>query len=145
MIRELGEVVAVNGNSVTIQTQLKSGCGGCQQQNHCGAGLLAKAFPDRRGVLDVWLENPPTVGAQVELLLPEKAMMQFSVLMYLLPIFALFTGAVIGNWLVPTHELATIGLAAVAFGLSFYGLRRWLRARDARVRTLLQVHLVSPL
>ncbi|MCH8501753.1 MAG: SoxR reducing system RseC family protein [Aliidiomarina sp.] len=144
MIRELGEVIAVDGHSVTIQTQLKSGCSGCQQQNHCGAGLLAKAFPDRRGVFDVWLENPPTVGAQVELLMPEKAMMQFSVLMYLLPIFALFAGAMIGSWLVPAHELVTIGLAAVAFAMSFYGLRRYLRARDARVRTLLQVHLISP-
>ncbi|WP_157981106.1 SoxR reducing system RseC family protein [Aliidiomarina haloalkalitolerans] len=144
MIRELGEVVKIDGHWVTIQTHLQTGCGGCKQQNVCGAGVLAKALPNRRGLLDVWLQEPPTVGSQVELLLPEKAMMQFSVLLYLIPLLSLFIGAWFGYWLVPSHEGASIALGLLAFALSFWQLRRWLRGRDTRVQKLLQVNLVSP-
>lgn len=143
MIRELGEVVQVKGQWATIQTHLQSGCGGCQQQNVCGAGVLAKALPNRRGLLEVWLEQPPAVGSQVELLLPEKAMMQFSVLLYFIPLVSLFAGAWFGHWLVPSHEGASIALALLAFAASFWQLRRWLRGRDARVQKLLQVNLLE--
>lgn len=142
MIREIGEITAVSGQQVTITTALQQGCGGCKQQSHCGAGILSKALPNRRGSVDVWLENPPQVGTHVELWLPEKAMLKFSVLLYLLPILMLLAGAVMGEQLFPQQELYGIAFAGIGFAASFIGLKRWLRRRDLQVRELMQVNIL---
>lgn len=142
MIREIGEVTAVSGNQVTITTALQQGCGGCKQQNHCGAGILSKALPNRRGTVDVWLQNPPELGAQVELRLPERAMLKFSVLLYLVPILMLLFGAVLGNQLFPEQEVYGIFFAAAGFAASFIALKRWLHRRDLQVRELMQVNIL---
>ncbi|TRW49597.1 SoxR reducing system RseC family protein [Aliidiomarina halalkaliphila] len=142
MIRELGEVIEVDGNSVTIATQLKQGCGGCQQQNHCGAGLLSKAFPSRQGTLSIWMDSTPAVGDTVELLLPEQVMVRFSFLLYLVPLLALFAGAWLGQALLGSEGISIL-LGFSAFALSFIGLKRWLKMRDIRVRQLLQVNILA--
>ncbi|MGX5914291.1 SoxR reducing system RseC family protein [Aliidiomarina sp. Khilg15.8] len=139
MIRELGQVTAVEGDEITITTQLKSGCSGCQQQNHCGAGLLSKAFPQRRGEFSLHTEQRFAVGEQVELQLPEAALARFSLAMYLLPLVALVLGAALGQALWPRSEGPAIALAALSMAGSFYLLRRYLRHRDVKVQALLQV------
>lgn len=144
MIRELGQVIAVNGDEITISTQLKSGCSGCQQQNHCGAGLLSKAFPQRRGEFSLHTKQQFAVGQEVELQLPEAALAGFSLAMYLLPLLALMLGAALGQFLWPQSEAPAIALSAVAMGVSFYLLRRYLRHRDVKVQALLQVSAAPP-
>lgn len=139
MIRELGQVIAIDGEEVTISTQLKSGCSGCQQQNHCGAGLLSKAFPQRRGEFSLRTRQRFAVGEQVELQLPEAALARFSLAMYLLPLLALVAGAALGQALWPQSEGPAIALAALGMASSFYLLRRYLRHRDVKVQALLQV------
>ncbi|RUO22517.1 Fis family transcriptional regulator [Aliidiomarina iranensis] len=142
MIREIGEVTAINGQTVTITTALQQGCGGCKQQSHCGAGILSKALPNRRGSVEVWLENPPAIGSQVELWLPEKAILKFSVLLYLIPIITLLAGALIGEQLFPQQELYGILLAGAGFAASFFLLKQWLRRRDLQVRELMQINIL---
>lgn len=144
MIREVGEVIACEPGWVTIRTQLRQGCGGCQHNSHCGAGLLSKALPGRSRDLTVPMTNPPAPGAQVELLLPEQAMVRFSALVYLVPLLALTLGVALGTQLWPAHELPALVLGGLAFGLSFTGLRRWLRHRDLQVRTMLEVRPLGP-
>lgn len=139
MIRELGQITAVEGNYITISTQLKSGCSGCQQQNHCGAGLLSKAFPQRSGEFSLHSEGHFAVGQQVELQLPESALARFSLAMYLLPLLALLLGAALGQLLWPQSEGPAIMFAAVSMAVSFYLLRRYLHHRDVKVQALLQV------
>lgn len=142
MIREIGTVTAVADNWVTVTTQLQQGCGSCQQQNHCGAGILSKALPNRRGTLEVYMANPPLVGSNVEVLMPEQAMLKFSLLLYLLPILALFAGAMLGQMWQPAQEGVAILLAVSAFACSFWGLKRWLQRRDVQVRALMQVNIL---
>lgn len=142
MIRELGQVTAVDGDYITISTQLKSGCSGCQQQNHCGAGLLSKAFPQRSGEFSVRNEQRLRVGQQVELQLPEAALARFSLAIYLLPLLALLLGAGVGQLLWPHSEGPAIALAAISMAASFYLLRRYLDHRDVKVQALLHVAAV---
>ncbi|WP_194755810.1 SoxR reducing system RseC family protein [Aliidiomarina indica] len=142
MIRELGEVIDIDGHAVTVATQLKQGCGGCQQQNHCGAGLLSKAFPTRQGTLSIWMEKVPNLGDSVEILLPEQVMVRFSLLLYLVPLIALFIGAWLGNSLLGSEGVSIL-LGFSAFALSFFVLKQWLKIRDIRVRKLIQVNVVA--
>jgi len=143
MIRELGEVTAIEPGRVQVSTQLKTGCNGCQHQNHCGAGLLSKAFPNRNGVIELAGEYNFKVGEQVELLMPENAMVRFSLLLYGVPILALALGALIGQWLWPSQELAVIAFTAVLGASAVYALRLLLRNKDAQIRKVLQIQTLT--
>ncbi len=143
MIRELGEVTAIDKGWVQVTTQLKTGCNGCQHQNHCGAGLLSKAFPQRSGVISIPIEHDFKVGEQVELLLPENAMVRFSLLLYGVPILAIALGALIGQWLWPTQELAVIAFTAAIGAVSVYTLKLFLQGRDTQIRKSLQIQTLT--
>lgn len=143
MIRELGEVTAIEPGRVQVSTQLKTGCNGCQHQNHCGAGLLSKAFPNRNGVIELAGEFNFKVGEQVELLMPENAMVRFSLLLYGVPILAIALGALIGQWLWPSQELAVIAFTAVVGASAVYALRLFLRNKDAQIRKVLHIQTLT--
>lgn len=143
MIRELGEVTAISSHSVKVSTQLKTGCNGCQHQNHCGAGLLAKAFPHRNGIIELSGVYNFKVGEQVELLMPENAMVRFSLLLYGVPILAIAIAALIGQWLWPTQELAVIAFTMAIGAGAVYALRLLFRSKDAQIQKVLQVQTLT--
>ncbi|MCC5856415.1 MAG: SoxR reducing system RseC family protein [Idiomarina sp.] len=143
MIRELATITAVDGHRITLATQLKQGCGGCQQQNQCGAGVLAKAFPDRTAEFSLDVNERFVVGDTVEVLLPESAMVRFSLALYLLPLLGLIAGALLGSAIAPNAELVSIGLAGFFAGGVVLGLKRYLRSRDVQIRKMLQVRAVA--
>lgn len=139
MIREQGQVIAVKDGWVQVSTQLKSGCHGCQHQNHCGAGLLSKAFPHRDGIIQVFVEQEFQVGDAVELLLSEQTMVRFSLLVYGVPILALALSAMFGQWLWPTQELFVIAFSVLISAGVLFGLRLFLGSKEASIRRSLRV------
>ena len=140
MIRETGVVTAVDGHHIEVASQLKSGCSGCAQRNTCGAGLLSQAFPERTSAISLKTEDTFSPGQQVELRMAESAMARYSLLLYLVPLLALFTGAGIGQWLIAGSELAAIGSGFTAFAISFMALKHWLGRRKLHVQQLLTVY-----
>lgn len=144
MIRELAEVVAVEADRLVVSTELKTGCGSCAQQSTCGAGIISKAFSDRRAEFHVRRpagEFQP--GQHIELLLPEQALTQLSLLMYGIPLLALLVTALGLTLLTTISEGWVIISAFLSFGLSFYGLKRWLHHRDVQVSQLLRVQQID--
>lgn len=139
MIRELGEVTAVDTGWVEVATKLKSGCSGCAHQNHCGAGLLSKALPQRNGRIEFAMEHSFQVGEQVELLMPEQSMVRYSLLLYGIPMLALMLSAMVGHWLWPNHELLVIGFTAAITGISLVLLKRYLHGRNGQIRQALHI------
>ncbi|WP_417664080.1 SoxR reducing system RseC family protein [Pseudidiomarina donghaiensis] len=144
MIRELAEIVAVYDDSLQVSTELKTGCGSCAQQSTCGAGIISKAFSDRRAEFLVRKpEGQFQVGQMIELLLPEQALTQLSLMLYGLPLLALMITAVGLGELAGVSEGWVIISAFASFGLSFYGLKRWLHHRDVQVSQLLSVQQID--
>lgn len=142
-MREIGKVTAVDGSNIQVSTDLKSGCSGCVQRNTCGAGILSRAFPNRRGQFNITSNEGFTVGQTLELELAESTLTRYALALYFLPLLALLAGASLGNWLQPAHEGLAIGLGALAFGLSFFALKRVLKHQDSRAQSLLKVHPLS--
>ncbi|MBR9906513.1 MAG: SoxR reducing system RseC family protein [Gammaproteobacteria bacterium] len=144
MIRELAEIVAVRDDSLRVSTELKTGCGSCAQQSTCGAGIISKAFSDRRAEFDVRKPAGEFLQGQViELLLPEQALTQLSLMMYGLPLLALMVTAIGLGQFANMSEGWVILSAFLSFGLSFYGLKRWLHHRDVQVSQLLSVQQID--
>lgn len=141
MIREHAHIVAVESDYLLVSTQLKTGCGSCQQQNTCGAGIISKAFSDRRAEFRIAKPSQGhfRAGEMVELLLPETALTRLSLLLYGTPIAALLGVAVITTSALQWPEGAVILASIGAFGASFWGLKRWLKQHDVRVNQLLAV------
>ncbi|HET8817216.1 MAG TPA: SoxR reducing system RseC family protein [Pseudidiomarina sp.] len=145
MIREHAHIIAVEPEYLLVSTELKTGCGSCQQQNTCGAGIISKAFSDRRAEFRIARpsEGHFREGEMVELLLSETALTKLSLLLYGSPLAALIGVAVLTTSLLQWPEGAVIPASMVAFGASFWGLKRWLKQHDVRVNQLLAIQPVQ--
>ncbi len=141
-MKELAEVVAVDGNRVTVTTQLKTACSGCAQVSTCGAGILSKVFADRNAQFHVVTDESVTVGDRVELDVPEQAVTQFALMLYGLPILALLIVAIELQSSEAVHEGITILLSFAGFALTFLGLRAWFRRRDIKINQLVRIKTV---
>lgn len=143
-MKEIAEVVAVNGQHITLSTELKSACSGCVQRSHCGAGILSKVFADRNAQFTVHSDVPVSVGDQVELHMDESDFTRYAILLYGLPIIVLLIIAALLSSLSPLSEGFIIIFSFVAFGATFMALKHRFKQRDVKVQQLIQVNTVTP-
>ncbi len=102
MSEELATVVAIEGDHAWVECERRSACSGCQQQSNCGTGTVAKAFPLKAPRLRVRLTAEVRVGQQVRLGIPQESLLRGAALVYVLPLFCLLAGALLGQlWLAP--------------------------------------------
>jgi sigma-E factor negative regulatory protein RseC len=121
MIEEIATITAIKNSTVTVTSQIKSGCSGCAQVDTCGSGQIAKAIPQRRLTLNLPYPNNLTsgslkVGESIILGLPQSGVLASAGQVYLLPLAGLITFSALGQWLVTQHWL-NHELFAFAFGL----------------------------
>ena len=138
-MKELAEVVAVDGDRITLTTQLKTACSGCEQNTTCGAGILSKVFADRHADFVVISDVPVNVGERVEISMPESQVTRFALLLYGLPIGILLLVASLLTSATTLPEGSVILLAFASMALSFLGLRQWFKTRDIKVNQLIQL------
>jgi sigma-E factor negative regulatory protein RseC len=133
MIEEIGVITAIdkkdNEQYIWIETQIKTTCGGCQANDNCGTGIVAKAFTPKKEQLHLACDETVNVGQQVKLGIPEEDLLMASALVYLLPIVVVLLTAVIAQFVFPMLGLHSEGwvvasaiLAAIACfkRISFY-------------------------
>lgn len=100
MIEETGVVVSVQGDLAEVAGQARSSCGGCAVKGACGTSLLARYFGPKRLLLQASNSIGARPGERVIIGLPEGALLEVSVLAYLVPLAALVGGAVAGAFVV---------------------------------------------
>lgn len=124
MIEEQGKVVEIDATGVWVETVRQSACASCAARNGCGQKLLASAGQGKRFIFRV--NNPDNIlvheNDDVLLGIEEGAFLRATLFMYLIPLLALFVGAVIGNYLF-VNEIATIIFSFLALTLSFVFVR----------------------
>lgn len=92
MIKETATVVAVDGDTVTVEAAIKSTCNACQAQSDCGTGVISRAIAPKTQQLTLRTPMPVRVGQQVTVGIPEAGILSASAWLYLLPLIA-FIGA----------------------------------------------------
>lgn len=142
-MKEIAEVVAVDGDRITVTTQLKSACSGCAQVSTCGAGILSKVFSDKNAQFTVVSQEKVAPGEQVQLDVPESAVTRFALLLYGLPVLCLLAVAVMLQTLTPLAEGFVIFWSFLGFGLTFAGLKHWFRKRDIQVNAMVKLTSVA--
>lgn len=114
-MEELAIVTQVNAQSVSVTSEVKSACSGCQQVDQCGSGQVAKAFPTKKLSLVLHTELPVKVGDTVILGLSDSCLLHSAWQVYLFPLFGLIAFAGIGQYLIAqsvlSHELLAVLLS----------------------------------
>lgn len=130
MITEQGVIEKIHDNKAVIRIQKGSACAHCESRGAC---LVTS---NKEALLEVKNDLQAHVGDQVELSVPERALVKLSLLVYLLPIIALVIGAFAGGaWaesirIDPT--LASILGGAFAMGVVFYVLKWFNRLAEIK-------------
>lgn len=126
MIEQIGTIVRVEGPDVWVESEIRSSCSGCQQQEHCGTGAVARAFASKRNVLKLNSQKTVEIGQQVVLGVKEKSLIMASVLMYLLPILVLVIVASILQYVLVEQMMVSELWVVAGAGGACYACYRWI-------------------
>ena len=122
MIEESAIVVKIENHQVWVESGQNSACGGCRQKASCTTNALGNVLKKKSVPVDsdIQLKN----GDEVMVAIDESLLLRASLLLYLLPLIALFTGAGIADWLlednIPYADLWIAGSAILSFLLSLW-------------------------
>lgn len=109
LIREYGTVAEVTLGGVWVHTQRQSGCQSCSSKEGCGVNVLSGVLNRRQHRVWAATDLPLAVGDQVQLVLPARALVQASLLMYLMPLMGLILGAVVAQQFFSSAGASMIG------------------------------------
>jgi len=117
MIEELAVVVKIENHQVWVERGQHMGCGACQQKASCTTNALGSVLKKKSVPVDSDIQLK--TGDEVMVAIDENLLLRASLLLYLLPLIALFTGAGIADWLLTDNALyADLWIACSAL-LSF--------------------------
>jgi sigma-E factor negative regulatory protein RseC len=126
MIEELAVVVKVDNQQVWVEGGQSSACGSCQQKASCTTNALGSVLKKKAVPVDSAFQL--NTGDTVMVAIDEKLLLQASLLLYFLPLVALFAGVGIADWLLPTNALyADLWIASSAllgFLLSLWSINK---------------------
>ena len=133
MLEERALVVAVDEQSVWVETQRQSVCGQCAANKGCGNSVLQKVLGKKRNVLRVMGDLSVDVGDEVIIGVNEDALVKGSLIVYAMPIlfmivFAMLGETIVSHWLSISKDLASIAGAFLGLMVSIIGLR-WYGSR----------------
>lgn len=120
MIEERGRVLSVESGAVWVETVRHSACSSCQARAGCGQSLMQRlGVGSRQGFIRALDDGHCRVGDEVLIGIPESAVLHGSALVYMLPLLALFVGALLAHG-AGAGEPAIIlaGFAAMAVGFA---------------------------
>lgn len=129
MIEETALVTDIDGDLITVESEVKSACSGCQQVDNCGSGQVAKAFPQKKLSLTLTSSLPITVGDSVVLGLNESMLLKTAWQVYFWPLFGLILGGWFGQSLLNVQyinsEFFAILIALLSGYLGFIFARKY--------------------
>ncbi len=116
---------------VLVEVEMQSACNHCDNSDNCGTGSVAKAFSAKLQQFAVPADRRYEVGDLLKLGLPESVVLKSAALVYLLPLFGLLGGGLLGQVLGGQLGLNANALA-MAGGLAGGFVCWWLGKRQAR-------------
>jgi sigma-E factor negative regulatory protein RseC len=136
MLTETARVVAIEPESLWVETIRKSTCGTCAAQKGCGHGLLNRLGDGKRGYVRV-LESQKLAAAdcrvddQVLIAIPEEIILRGSLIVYMLPLISMLLAAALATTVFPaSHDGYALAGAFLGLLLGFSAVR--LHARRHR-------------
>lgn len=115
-MKESATVIALEDDSVWVETQRRGSCDSCAANKGCGQGMLSRIVPGRehyiRALVDREQRQRLAVGDQVEIVVPDELVLKASLIVYLVPLSMLLLGMFAGAWVLPGDPGSIAGGAA---------------------------------
>ncbi len=129
MLSEVGRIVALESDSVWVETIRRSTCGTCQAQKGCGHGILNSIGDGRRSFVRVLPGKVQLRDCQVDdsvrISIPEAVLLRGSLIVYLLPLLCMLAGALLAvNFGTGTEDVLA-ALGAIAGLVAGFAIVRW--------------------
>ena len=125
MIDAQGTITAVNGDTAEVLMD-ETGCGRCHEEGGCGGHNIGKMLCASPRTFQVLNPGNSVVGDRVTVVIAEGAVRRSALLAYVVPLLALFVGALGGSAL--AGELGAI-VGAVSGLLGAWLVLRYVQAR----------------
>jgi sigma-E factor negative regulatory protein RseC len=103
MIEELAVVVKIENRQVWVESGPYGACGGCLQKASCSTNAIGSVLKKKSVPVDCDIQL--NTGDQVMVAIDENLLLRASLLLYLLPLIALFSGAGMADWLLTDNAL----------------------------------------
>jgi len=143
-------VVAVEHDSLWVETLRQSTCGACSAQKACGHGLLNRFTAGRKGLIRVLpgacSPRDCRVDDEVRISIPEEVILRGSLIAYVLPLLCMLAGAGLSVRFLPGGEdvLAAFGaVAGLAVGFALVRLHGERHRNDESFQPVL-VEVLQP-
>ncbi|MDJ0806006.1 MAG: SoxR reducing system RseC family protein [Gammaproteobacteria bacterium] len=117
MIEESARVIAAEGDFALVETQASAACGACSSAGTCSTSVISGLFKRRHNRLRVLNPIDARPGQQVVIGLQEQALVNASLLAYLLPLICMLLLAVTGQQLAEYWQWSKAELSSIAGGL----------------------------
>lgn len=114
MITEQGIVTYCRDHLVEVALQRQSACGRCEISQGCGTGALGRLLGHRNKPLLIETDTALQPGDQVEIRMPEKALVRASLIVYGLPLSGMVVAGLLASLLF-TDELVLALLSLLGF------------------------------
>lgn len=125
MIQEVAIVKQVQRNRALVETQVKTTCGSCVQQENCGTSSIAKVFANK--TQQFWIDTPIELVSndKIEVGIDEQCIVGASFSIYIIPIIAFFFGVLTVYIVFPTaSELWQVMSGVLLSGLAYKMLKK---------------------
>lgn len=134
MIEQKATVVRSDDSTIWLKAERQSTCDKCQMKKGCGTGLLSEHVGRRFSMLTVPNNQVVQPGQQMNVSIPEEALLHGAYMMYLLPLLFMFAAAVISRFMFANEFLEIIaGLAGLMIG--FYWVKKRLKNQKIAIET----------
>ncbi len=133
MIEQKATVISRDGGLVWVEAERQSTCGQCQARKGCGTGMLARHVGQRFSRLAVNTDLDLKIGQQVMVSIPEQALLNGAVMMYLLPLIGLFSAAALTR-MMGAGELAQILAGLLGLCAGFFWVKRQMTDNNPGIR-----------
>jgi sigma-E factor negative regulatory protein RseC len=104
-MKEKAVVVALEDDSVWVETRRQSSCSACSASEGCGQGIISRVAPGRehyiRALVDRRQHSQLVIGDTVSIAVPDESILHASVVVYLVPLLMLIAGMFGGNYILP--------------------------------------------
>jgi len=122
MIEETAIVVDIKNGKLLLETQRQSVCQSCSVKSGCGTSTIAKVVGNRSSQFVVDKIMDVQIGDQVIVAIEENALVQGSLLIYLLPIIVMLVFGLMAELMFAT-ELFTILSSVLGLLVSVVAVR----------------------
>lgn len=134
MIEQKATVISSDDTTIWLETERQSTCSKCQMKQGCGTGLLDKHVGKRFSRIAVAKTDEVHVGQQLQLEIPEEALLQGAFMMYIVPLVLMFFFAA-GAQLLNLSEIVEIFAGMSGLLVGFYWVHVRLRNKKSAVKT----------